>query len=82
MSCYKRVIEVLKDANKPMRLHQIHAEIRRRYKVAYETTAISAKIRSRCRQTLAKHGLTILSDRDGGLPVHVYWITKLPRSKR
>lgn len=29
MSCYKRVIEVLKDANKPMRLHHIQAEIRK-----------------------------------------------------
>lgn len=72
MSCYKRVIEVLKDANKPMRLHHIQAEIRNRHKVMYETTTISAKIRKQCRDAIYPNDLLILSREDVGSRAHVY----------
>lgn len=70
-------IAVLKDANNPMRLHHIQAEIRNRYKVMYETTTISAKIRKQCRDRLYPHGLLILSREDVGSRAHVYWLAKI-----
>ncbi len=45
MSQYQRVEAVLRDTEKPLALHEIHAAIRARFEVFDSEAAISARIR-------------------------------------
>ena len=77
MTCANYTLIVLQQATKPIPLWKIQEQILKRWRVRYETTAISARIRDEVRDTLKRDGKTVLSHRDGNKRVHVYWIGNL-----
>lgn len=62
MSQYTRVEAVLRDTSKPLALHDIHEQIRRRYDVLDSEAAISARIREIRHALEASGGGTVHSE--------------------
>lgn len=77
-SQYAHVKEILEKSKQPLAIHEIGAEIWRKFRVRHADTAISARIRE-IRYDLATKGKTIVSHRAApGKCHHVYAISKLP----
>ena len=76
MSATDCIIKVLESAKRPLYLHEIRAQIVRRYGEHHSEAAISARIRDQVRHRLAADRIAVVGMPQKGKQAWRYWLCK------